>query len=924
MFSGIPSHDSRAAYEILRRSCEKVAELTGEPLVSLCETWHRSLPQELRFEPGDLQWLDNWASGLVPPHGDERRWMVASLFLLRASEKNRRNGVPGAIWRLSTEGYSPAASHALFLPNLNNPRPEFGDAIRNSVRRLGLRNGFDFEQAQIYYRTITLQFGLYSSCYDAMPSLLGGQNPDGVGSEIVRMLRRGAQSSRSFNGMMRALASFRSGGIQRDEVRRGLNGNPWIIPGELDRLLELSLRHSEIPVALDDGVAQFNLSDFAEGPFVRLSGGSAQFVLVPNPEISSELSDALGLVDPTVMMFGVEGEISRFLRQRDGAYHPCSNAEFRVPVRGQEVAIRLQNRSGSLLHAGMFPAFLPDDEFDELAWFIPSGAGERWRPALNYTPGKKNLLLAPSNWVVSNAESLGVAECGGVFWRLDGQAGALVHDEHGEVVWESTTGKVLDFPPARLVNLAVLNPSGPGYAGLLGLGDRFRYKLEGTDGVASIKAADWGPPTEEVANPTDEILLQPFHLAERMAVKFTLRGRVGAAVRQRTIRFRPVHGPKLLPQGALKIESSWVPIDPSVSANIREVGGRECLLAVGEHPGFANGREPITIMEGSRALPRKWYSSKGHITGLLGLGEPVKAVQGDHELTIFQSCHDGGIEGSAEIKDGENLQDHLMHQVEVAHGHRLVTWSATEGVRFWDIDMAGGTTVTAQTMVTAQVGDSPVECAGISYNGHCLGWASANGVEEMMGSLATVLETGPESSASQAAAAARWFGWPMLVNAPGLGARLSSGAVRHGLGFHGAWLGDQGLLPQMQPREESTRDRAWRVTRMVAGSWRPANLDETVHLYSLVLQDDISQIAKPSDQWALDLLLWNPALAARVIDLLMPGLASREARGPWIGPCLLRLEAIGQSGKRDTDDLIGRLRTWRDTVPSRTMATFIP
>lgn len=917
MFEGLEPGATVAAFDRLKRGCESVRLLTGEGMLSLCELWHHRVEADVRLAAGDIDWLDGWARNLRAPVNPERFTMVAGLFLLRAAERNWRRGVSGEIWPESASDYPHETASALFLPARNCPTTELAEAIRRAVQTLGLRNGLEIDAAQKWYRTVVLQYGMPMSYHERIPYLLAGESTD-LGSRIVRMLRSGHQSSKSFKRLMRVLADFRRGTIHREEAARNLQQNPWVPAGSLDRLLSLSLGDRHIPVADDDGARDFSLSSLIGDPCLDFPPEGPRFLAQPKDLVPADLAAEMELSDPTVMVFSGDQEILRFLRDRDGSYRPAVPGGVVVlPVRGPELEFRLQNRQGVVSHAGFHPVYCEDGD---IAWFAPSGANGRWRSTERRRQGRPNVLRLPPRWTLPGGQFLGSGPCGGGYWRADGDGSLAVLDDNGETAWEGGEEAGANFLDGASISLAVLNaPPKPGYAGLLKTGDPFRWKLQNLAGNADLVRADWEPSGTGELNPSGVIRLEPRHISEKLAARCTLARTIGSRVRRRTIRLSPAQGAGLMLQGALRRDEDWVEVDAAAEVHVRDAARKEYLLAVGESLTTREACGPIRIREGG-SPPRKWPSRRGHFSGLQGFGEPVKACRDDHELLVFSSCHDGGAVSSAGLLDGTLLVS-LMHQVDLTPEHKLVTWDPDGGVRFWTIDSLG-----SNIAVSARIGDHPIRCAGIAYRGHCLGWGAVGGIQQMLLSLANVMLTMDAASAMKAVAASKWFGWPMLRDMDCLREKLVEGATRNGLSFHQAWLGNEGLAVDGLICGDTTlaHDRRWDVTRILAGGWRPASPGEAVQLSSLVLQDDLSQIAKPSDQWALHLFLWNPALAARVVDLLMPRLASREARGAWIGPCLLRLDAIGQSGKRDTDDLIGRLRAWRDTVPPRTMASFIP
>ena len=203
---------------------------------------------ELRLGEAEVSKLRGWAHALRP--GSAKQCLrsfqpipdasctVVQLFglVLQAliAEVARRESRDGQIWTVVRRCFRDDTQAELFFQG--QPSEFAKDALKFSAQRFELRNAYDLDDAQAWYLTSYLQFGITAhSLHDHLPQRLAGYE---LLPRPMELLLKGEQRSDSFAQLWRALGDYRRNSLSEERLRSILTDSPWLIPEWTDKVIE--------------------------------------------------------------------------------------------------------------------------------------------------------------------------------------------------------------------------------------------------------------------------------------------------------------------------------------------------------------------------------------------------------------------------------------------------------------------------------------------------------------------------------------------------------------------------------------------------------------------------------------------------------------------------------------------------------------
>ena len=228
-------------------------ESIGIPLAAALRglTAPRSIA-EVRLREAEVSKLRDWARSLGPSaaEADLRSFQkipaasctVVELFGLvifaLIAEVTRRQAQDGQIWSVVRRGFRDDTQAKLFFQG--QPNEFVKDALKFAAQRFELRNAFDLDNAQAWYLTSYLQFGITKcSLGDHLPRRLAGYE---LLPRPVELLLAGEQRSQSFVKLWEELGDYRRHNLNEDRLRDSLNDSPWFLPEWTDEVIESARR----------------------------------------------------------------------------------------------------------------------------------------------------------------------------------------------------------------------------------------------------------------------------------------------------------------------------------------------------------------------------------------------------------------------------------------------------------------------------------------------------------------------------------------------------------------------------------------------------------------------------------------------------------------------------------------------------------
>ncbi len=202
---------------------------------------------ELLLTVDDIKWLRAWFRCLTPDNTqnwvksvmltkleDEGfvsyRQMFGSILICVAAEVCREESREDSVWPVIRRilADSPELQRELFLSN-GQPSPLTKDVITDAVRALNLRHAMDIEGTQQWFTTIKLQFGFtYRGAKNRLAEWLVNLGRPHTVQYLIGDSDFPELASKSFQALWSAVTQYRRGLITESEIRRSLEGNPWV------------------------------------------------------------------------------------------------------------------------------------------------------------------------------------------------------------------------------------------------------------------------------------------------------------------------------------------------------------------------------------------------------------------------------------------------------------------------------------------------------------------------------------------------------------------------------------------------------------------------------------------------------------------------------------------------------------------------
>jgi len=293
------------------------------------------------------------------------------------------------------------------------------------ARHYGLRNTFDEEEGQNYYRLIYLQFGFTRD--DAVNRLAAWLSGQILPISVQRLLEAGDSGALAFQQVWRSLRMFRLGNLSKATLESRLRSNPWVLPEWCGDLVEAAKKSSaQILEVADLEAAELK---FLTTPRLGVTEcGHPYFTtsLCNLSELETE-SEEYELKAGNVVL-------AKLIRQPDGTYHSDAPEAIALPLQ-PTVSLSLVGSDGKI--AGHDEAVLWDP-MEEVSVYSPRTglmvpAGQKIRSgAETYLATSADICLYPDP-----AESLEL----GLGYRLhrvaSGWSGVLEARLDDDVVWSS-------------------------------------------------------------------------------------------------------------------------------------------------------------------------------------------------------------------------------------------------------------------------------------------------------------------------------------------------------------------------------------------------------------------------------------------------------------------------------------------------------
>lgn len=284
-----------------------------------------------------------------------RRRELGLVLLWLESEIARRRGGEGSLW--------PILSNQELIPWLyevytelftfeGNATQLHRDLLQGAADYYGLRNTFNDDHGQNWYRLIYLQFGFTHD--DAVNRLAQWLSGHGLPVSIERLLGGNDSGALQFQNLWRSLRMFRLGNLNSETMDSRFRVNPWVLPEWTTELKKAALASSAQSILTEDlEVAELR---FVTTPKLTWSEGRA-------PAFTTSLCNLSGfdLVDPTYFLKIEDVVFARLIRQPDGTYYSDSPEEISLPVK-PELPVSLVSQHGSIIAHDLLKLWDLDEE----------------------------------------------------------------------------------------------------------------------------------------------------------------------------------------------------------------------------------------------------------------------------------------------------------------------------------------------------------------------------------------------------------------------------------------------------------------------------------------------------------------------------------------------------------------------------------
>ena len=170
---------------------------------------------------------------------------IALTFLACCCEIGRNAGTEGELWPVVAQeiGHS---LHKQIFASYAYPKPRVRDATESICSKLNIRHVFGREGEQSWLRSVFLQFGITRNGWKRLPWwLAGGVTPPPVVMEVLLQPGSGLHA-RSFSEFWQTLQKFRWQQLSPEQARKALARSPWVIPSEIEDLLNAAKSRPEV------------------------------------------------------------------------------------------------------------------------------------------------------------------------------------------------------------------------------------------------------------------------------------------------------------------------------------------------------------------------------------------------------------------------------------------------------------------------------------------------------------------------------------------------------------------------------------------------------------------------------------------------------------------------------------------------------
>ncbi len=318
-----PLHDKAKEYE---RPWSIVELLLSENDIEWLRAWLRCLT------PNNTQ---NWVKSVMLTKLDDEgfvsyRQMFGSILICAAAEVCREESREDSVWptirRILAD--APELQGELFLSN-GQPSPLTKDVITDAVRALNLRHAMDIEGTQQWFTTIKLQFGFtYRGAKNRLAEWLVNLGRPHAVQYLIGDSDCPELTSKSFQALWSALTQYRRGLITESEIRRSLEGNPWVKAHWIDDLQkEAKARISTLGIRdWHSGETETPYKDTSDEEFCPVRDIALEWPHGEPPRLRFDMDkqaieDEVRETDIGELDFYIDGrKLCRWLRQGDGSW----------------------------------------------------------------------------------------------------------------------------------------------------------------------------------------------------------------------------------------------------------------------------------------------------------------------------------------------------------------------------------------------------------------------------------------------------------------------------------------------------------------------------------------------------------------------------------------------------------------------------
>lgn len=769
---------------------------------------------------------------------------LGCLLLLWLSETARRNAVEGELWPYVAEGHFEGEAQSLLFTQ-GQPSPALREMLQATVERFHLRNVLNDTGTQRWVNTVFLQFGFTRRGFrQRLPDWLAGQMPPAVAALLHQ-----PEGSLTFRQLWRDLSAYRFGQVSKEELRRKLEDDAWILPEWADDLLVLA---SASPPALDEQAAA-PPDSFLAPPVLRwYEGGSPHFI----SQIASDLS-ALNLTDSHYdLRIGGQAK-ERLLRQADDSYLPVQSRVIVIPFDQPSVTASLVNRQGETVASCDLELWPPDED---VAIFKLS-TGERLPDAFTaaLSPNTAYALLTAADLDVKPESPE---------WQLANSG--LVKLHRLQPGWPAGLNVLLDDELLWQPNRQVPTPVWPNQVRIFAperpvkWGREFQVKIIHPLDVEVRYVRCRGRALELVKQGTAEMLAGPLVVTPELDVN-KLDFRIGLQKTGQRCTLKRRVELKVIGAAHLTV-NGWRALNKRSRLTVEQARRDRFKLVTPRIWGTQNlNANELLLFEGDgihHARPRQ----AGPLGHLNGWGAPLRARQffnfkpGAPSLSIAGSVINHGV-----IEDVvcETLPDSTARLLRIRFREYIASDSQYR-VIWWD---ASGELIALTTKTSDGAEDAwwwacelPDACTqpvavAIAFNGERLGawWPQDDWLQSLPGQT--------EQKAESVAALLRWFHLPLLSR--DAVAALQPLMAQHSAAFLRAWLLDTGLPDELR---QQPRDEVWlAVARTLLHNWRPNAESARQALLALAEVDDDDELTQALPDAAKHLLAVDPLLLAKVL-----------------------------------------------------------